>query len=415
MQVEEFTGAPEVLAVVREVQAREAHYSDIIDDDGHQYVDLVLEGGGMLGLALSGYAHVLEQAGLRFAGIGGTSAGSVTALLLAASGPPVAARAETIIKLLTTTDTRAWVDGPADARALVSAFAEGAGAARMVWRVSQILDEFVDLGLNPGEAVYRWLSTELTRMGIISSGDLQRRMTTCPPGLRTRDGEPLADTAADLFRLAVIAVDLSTETRLELPRMAGLLWTHPDEIDPAWFVRASMSVPLFYAPVRIHKVPQGEAARHLWEELTGYTGQVPETCVLVDGGLISNFPIDVFHRQQTEPRHPTFGVKLAPFRGANPPITAVHELLAACFRAAAHARDDDVILHNPEIKQLVAVIDTAGFNWLDFDMSPERKRALFTRGAVAAGKFLREFDWPRYKEVRGHLTRAARAAGPARE
>jgi NTE family protein len=275
VQVEEFTGAPEVLAVVREVQAREAHYSDIIDDDGHQYVDLVLEGGGMLGLALSGYAHVLEQAGLRFAGIGGTSAGSVTALLLAASGPPVAARAETIIKLLTTTDTRAWVDGPADARALVSAFAEGAGAARMVWRVSQILDEFVDLGLNPGEAVYRWLSTELTRMGIISSGDLQRRMTTCPPGLRTRDGEPLADTAADLFRLAVIAVDLSTETRLELPRMAGLLWTHPDEIDPAWFVRASMSVPLFYAPVRIHKVPQGEAARHLWEELTGYTGQVP--------------------------------------------------------------------------------------------------------------------------------------------
>lgn len=410
MHIEEFTRAPEVLAVVREVQARQAHHSDIIDDEGHQYVDLVLEGGGMLGLALAGYAYVLEQAGLRFAGIGGTSAGSVTALLLAASGPPVAARVEAIVRLLTTTDTRAWVDGSADARALVQAFAAGAGPARMVWRVSQALDEFVDLGLHPGEVVYRWLSTELARVGIISSADLQRRMTQCPPGLRTRDGESLKAGAADLFRLAVITVDLRTETRLELPRMAGLLWSRPDEVDPAWFVRASMSVPLFYSPVRIKDVPQGEAARRAWEELTGYTGQVPDECVLVDGGLISNFPIDVFHRRQKQPQHPTFGVKLAPFRGANPPIHTVHELLGACFRAAAHARDDDVILHNPDFKQLVAVIDTSGFNWLDFDMSPAQKLALFTRGAVAAGKFLGEFDWPRYKEVRAHLTKAARAA-----
>jgi NTE family protein len=410
VQVEAFTDAPEVLAVVRDVQARKTHDSDIIDDEGHQYVDLVLEGGGMLGLALSGYAHVLEQAGLRFAGIGGTSAGSVTALLLAASGPPAAARVPAIVRLLATTDTRAWIDGSPDARALVQAFAEGAGAARMVWRVSQALDEFVDLGLHPGDAVYRWLSTELARVGIISTADLERRMTTCPAGLRTRDGQDLRASAAALFRLAVIAVDLRTETRLELPRMASLLWSRPEEVDPAWFVRASMSVPLFYSPVRIKDVPQGEAARRRWEALTGYTGQVPDECVLVDGGLISNFPIDVFHRRQKLPQHPTFGVKLAPFRGANPPIGGVHELLGACFRAAAHARDDDVILHNPDFKQLVAVIDTSGFNWLDFDMSPEQKLALFTRGAVAAGDFLRSFDWPRYKEVRAHLIKAARAA-----
>lgn len=302
------------------------------------------------------------------------------------------------------------MDGAPDACALIEAFAGGAGAARMVWRLTQALDEFVDLGLHPGEAVYRWLSTTIARMGIISAADLERRMTTCPAGLRTREGDDLRGAAAQLFRLAVITVDLRTETRLELPRMAKLLWARPEDVDPAWFVRASMSVPLFYAPVRISPIPQGEAAARRWEALTGYTGPVPDECTLVDGGLISNFPIDVFHRRQKRAHNPTFGVKLAPFRGANPPISHVHDLLGACFRAASHSRDDDVILRNPDFKALVAVIDTAGFNWLDFSMSPAQKLALFTRGAAAAGRFLQGFDWPRYKEVRAHLARAARAA-----
>ena len=246
--------------------------------------------------------------------------------------------------------------------------------------------------------MYRWLSNELARLGIISTGDLRRRMTTCPQGLRTRTGDDLRSSADALFRLAVITVDLRTETRLELPRMAKLLWAKPDEVDPAWFVRASMSVPLFYAPVRVKDIPRGEAAQRDWEILTGYTGPIPDECTLVDGGLISNFPIDVFPRMRKEPQHPSFGVKLAPFR------------VTACFRAASHARDDDFILHNPDFKALVAVVDTAGFNWLDFHVKPAQKLALFTRGAAAAGQFLQGFDWPRYKEVRAHLARVARAA-----
>ena len=132
--------------------------------------------------------------------------------------------------------------------------------------------------------------------------------------------------------------------------------------------------------MRVKDIPRGDAAQRDWEILTGYTGPIPDECTLVDGGLISNFPIDVFHRMRKEPLHPTFGVKLAPFRGANPPIEHLTDLVTACFRAASHARDDDVILHNPHFKALVAVIDTDGFNWLDF------------------------------QEVRAHLAKAARAA-----
>ena len=45
-------------------------YSDILDDQGNQYIDLVMEGGGMLGIALVGYTWALEQCGLRFFGRG---------------------------------------------------------------------------------------------------------------------------------------------------------------------------------------------------------------------------------------------------------------------------------------------------------------------------------------------------------
>ena len=37
------------------------NYSDIVDEFGNQYVDLVQEGGGVLGIALLGYTYVLEE------------------------------------------------------------------------------------------------------------------------------------------------------------------------------------------------------------------------------------------------------------------------------------------------------------------------------------------------------------------
>ena len=37
----------------------------------------------------------------------------------------------------------------------------------------------------------------------------------------------------------------------------------------------------------------------------------PEVCTLVDGGIMSNFPIDLFHRPEKVPAAPTFGAKLS--------------------------------------------------------------------------------------------------------
>ncbi|MBS1655056.1 MAG: patatin-like phospholipase family protein, partial [Bacteroidetes bacterium] len=60
--------------------------SDVKDEKGNQYVDLVQEGGGVLGVALVGYTYVLEKMGIRFFSLAGTSAGSINAMLLASCG-----------------------------------------------------------------------------------------------------------------------------------------------------------------------------------------------------------------------------------------------------------------------------------------------------------------------------------------
>jgi hypothetical protein len=59
--------------------------SDVVSDNGKlQWVDLVLAGGGMLGIALVGFVCTLEHAGIRFRSIGGTSAGAINAMAIAA-------------------------------------------------------------------------------------------------------------------------------------------------------------------------------------------------------------------------------------------------------------------------------------------------------------------------------------------
>ena len=90
MELNAFKNNTDLLEIVKKAKnaSKNKEFSDIIDAQGNQYVDLVMEGGGMLGIALVGYTYVLEQVGIRFLGIGGTSAGSINALLVAALAEP---------------------------------------------------------------------------------------------------------------------------------------------------------------------------------------------------------------------------------------------------------------------------------------------------------------------------------------
>lgn len=424
-----FNAVAHSVDTLKQEQLDAKQYSDAVDQFGHQYVDVVMEGGGVLGVALLGYLYILEQAGLRFLGIGGTSAGSITALLLAAIDNPGQPKVERLTQLLANIPMDTFIDGDEDARQTIEALgklvnAAGGGFSRRVhqflniasagWNGWMAKDELErNLGLNPGFQLYDWIKTTLDSAEIRSMADLRRRMATLPEGgLTHRETGEVIEIGAGSHCLCLITADISTETRVELPRMAELYWHEPDQVHPADFARASMAIPFFFEPYIVNDLPRGDAQRQKWMDLAGFDESsvqgdnwLPERCLLVDGGVMSNFPIDAFHDYKKAPRWPTFGIKLA-WDERNHRITKPATLLRQVLNSARHTLDYEFIKRNVDYKHLVGFIDTGGYDWLDFSLRDNDKVDLFRRGAEAALAFLRKFDWNRYKIVRAGLTQA---------
>lgn len=417
---------------------RDKPFSDVRDDAGHQYIDLVMEGGGTLGIALLGYIHVLEQAGLRFLGIGGTSAGAVSAIALAAAGRPAEPRVSRLVDELANMRMGDFIDGKDDrdddARDAIYAWLGKRSKLVKAWQSAQVLDNLCELGgLNRGVRFHAWMRTMLRGFNggaTLTVGALRQRMSDAPPlwiapVVLAEDldvpGGPLYESLPDGRRrlllprerdhLCVIAADIATETRAELPRMAPMFWRDPDAVDVADLARASMSIPGFFAPFRVASLPP-DLVRERWCALGWpapcYDGAfLPKQHVFVDGGVLSNFPIAAFHASHRVPLRPTFGVQLQLDDHCHE-IDDIFDVLLYAFDSARHALDADFIDRNPDYVHLVQTIDTHDIGWLDFDMSRETRLRLFRLGAEAAVRFLEGFDWPAYKRVRGLLRDADR-------
>ncbi|HEX8329010.1 MAG TPA: patatin-like phospholipase family protein [Hymenobacter sp.] len=381
--------------------------SDIVDEAGQQYVDLVMEGGGVLGIALVGYVYVLEQLGIRFLQLGGTSAGSINALLMAAAGPVQAAKTEWLLERLGAQNLQDFVDGDDDARDFVEVLVDNGRLLRYLWKGAQVLDNLQkDFGLNPGEVFHTWLRDVLNEQGIGTVRDLNQLRTLNPAdGLRRRDGTVYAPAAP--IRVALVAADVTTESKVVFPEMAGLYYQEPEAVHPADFVRASMSIPGFFRPYQVRDLPRtGEAGGPAWEDSTGYCGTIPEAVYFIDGGILSNFPIDLFHQHYKVPACPTFGVKLGLHRDSANRAEKFTQLLGHIFDTTRHGHDYDFIARNPDFRHLVSYADTSRFNWLDFSLDDTAKQGLFAEGARAAARFVEKFDWAGYREVRHQMIKA---------
>lgn len=407
-------------------------YSDVIDSNGHQYVDLVMEGGGVLGIALLGYIYILEQAGLRFIGLGGASAGSITALALASLDEPQHEKSTKLIDILANMPMANFVDGKdnddTDSSDFIDTMLKRPGLARGLWKGFQVIDNLDEMmGLNRGEQFHTWLKKDvLEANGIFTTKALRARMARTPQGWHLRadsphrisqleghDALPPLDPAKDY--LCVVAADISTETKVEFPRMASLYWADADAVHPADYARCSMSIPIFFKPFSLAMSVRDEAHRKLWSEMAGFREHdvkgdfLPSKCLFVDGGVLSNFPIDVFHNPWKVPTRPTFGVKLQ-WDERRHEINKILTLVTQTFNSARHCLDYEFIRKNPDFCQLVTYIDTADHDWLDFDTPDKDKLDLFKRGAVSALNFLDHFDWSRYKDTRAKLAEARGAA-----
>jgi NTE family protein len=147
-----------------------------------------------------------------------------------------------------------------------------------------------------------------------------------------------------------------------------------------------MSIPFFYEPTTLKSVDG-------------------TTSTLVDGGLLSNFPIDLFDRTDGKPpRWPTFGIKLLP----QLPVDAAKILpvagllkhgplaLAADLAMTAVVGRDQAHLAKPWVKVRTMQVDTAAVSPVDFDLSREQAAMLFANGEAEATRFLAGWDWEDY-------------------
>jgi NTE family protein len=413
-------------------------YSDVLDDQGHQYIDLVLEGGGTLGIALLGYIYALETVGLRFIGIGGTSAGAISAIALGAAAAPNQSRLDALMDLLANMPMRSFVDGRKDgdddAIEALEAWLKHRNAIVKTWKTAQVVDNLTSIhALNRGHVFREWMS-ELLK-GFNSGQDmtvaaLRQKMTTLPPlwvsdaalesdfsSLPVKpyttlpDGRKQVNINKNKHPLCVIAADISTETKVEFPRMAQLYWPDAEQVNVADFARASMSIPGFFETFQLDSLPV-DVARSRWSATLSHRPPesfegnfLPKRHHFVDGGVLSNFPINAFHNATRVPLRPTFGVKLQ-WDVYQHDINNLMDVVMQTFNSARHALDNDFIFQNPDFKHLVAFIDTQDISWLDFGMRKETKLQLFEMGLKSAINFLEKFDWEDYKFIRRKLLEA---------
>jgi NTE family protein len=191
--------------------------------------------------------------------------------------------------------------------------------------------------------------------------------------------------------LVIVSSDITHEIKVEFPGMHAMYWGADYSISPAKYVRASMSVPFFFKPFQIDFDPaQLRTIEKEWFHYMKVQRKMEPCALLVDGGMLSNFPINVFYNPAIPvPRKPTFGIKLEyEDDTTSGKIKSWMGFGGKLISTMRFFYDRDFILKHDMYQKTVRSIDTGKIHWLNFNLTNEEKVELFFRGALSATIFL---------------------------
>jgi NTE family protein len=317
-------------------------------------VDLVFRGGGVKGIGLVGALAVLEERGFQAQNLAGTSAGAVVATLYAAGY------------------------SASDLREIIMAFDFNRFMDRS-WRdripgIGTPLSILKDHGIYVGQAFLEFMRDHLQTKGKKTFKDLVH--------------PDFADDPRYRYRVQVIASDITNHRLLVLPQDAGLLGIEPDDLEVALAVRMSMSIPIFFEPVRI---------------LNHQTGQEH---LIVDGGILSNFPVWLFDSNGI-PEWPTFGLLLVesePERSMAERLPRPERRRGTVGQTVDYVKSlvmtmleahDRMYVEKANFARTIPIA-TLGVSTTEFNLSKDRAVALYESGRAAAEKFLQTWNFERY-------------------
>lgn len=318
-------------------------------------VDLVLSGGGVKGIALAGAVAALNDSGYRPWRVSGTSAGAIVGALVAAglTGEALSAAAMRL-------DYAKFADKvPLDHVPVI-----GPGLALLG-----------DDGLYKGDYAREWVAGELEQLGVRTFGDL------------VLDDQQLP--AQQRYRLVITCADITLGRLIRLPwDYRDVYGLDPDKQLVADAVRASMSIPLLFRPMTLTNPDTGVES------------------TLVDGGVVSNFPIDSLDRTDRKlPRWPTFGITLmSEIPGPdgtllplwlNKILPAPVLLMERVVTTALFGRDQ-AYQHKPWVRARTIEVNSDAAGFTQFNLTQPQIQQLHDDGYRSAEAFLSTWNWQTY-------------------
>jgi NTE family protein len=296
--------------------------------------DAVFEGGGIRGIAFVGAIQAMEEEQVEWQRIAGTSAGSVIAALLACG-----------YKSYEIKEMIAGID---------YSQLRGKTVLNRIPIIGSLAELLLHLGIYKNDYIEAWIDSLLIQKDIQTFADLE-------------DG-----------KLKIIASDVSNGQMLILPDDLERYQMTPADMKISTAVMMSTSLPFFFRPV-------------IWNS------KDLKKSYILDGGLLSNFPIWLFDTDQ--PRFPTFGFRFVKEEVNIDPVipTPIH-LFKNIFKTMIQAHD---LRHmSKETNERTIKIPTGSINTTDFELKEEELTFLYDSGYHSAKEFLSKWDFDQHKANR---------------
>lgn len=293
-------------------------------------IDGVFSGGGVKAYAFIGALESIEKKKLRFERVAGTSAGAIVAAFLAAGYKPDELRA-----LLDDLDLRSFLDTPYLSRLLPG---------------SKWFFLYFQMGIYKGDKFENWIYQQLATRNIVTFGDLKK------------DYLKVVVSDLTLGKLVVIPDDLE--------RVYGI---NPNQFPVAKAVRMSAGFPYFFMPQKL-------------------AGKNNQKSIMVDGGLLSNFPMWVFDSDSKKRLRPLLGIKLSEsLQHAQPSkINNALDMLHALFTTMKQAHDARYIAKSQTAN--IIFIPVEHVQTVDFSIDEAVKEKLIACGREEAEQFLNHWS-----------------------
>jgi len=321
--------------------------------------DAVFQGGGVKGIGLVGAVAAIEKAGYEFVNVAGSSAGAIVSALIAVGydSDELQVELNRLDYLKLRQKKKLSKLGPP----------------------GNLLSIITSYGIYSANYFEDWLESLLQKKNKTRFKDIKTDF----------EGEKYR------YKFNAIASDITDRKMLVLPGDLKRFGYDPDDFKIAKAVRMSMSIPVFFEPFKLKDI---DGKEH----------------IIVDGGLLSNYPIWLLDDNSNNPPWPTIGFKFSTDTSDDSDqtdtcaqtneIQNIFSYLMSLLQTMIDAHDKYHISNsNGDFERTILIsnkLDTCNkrkqISTTDFDITQDECEKLYSNGFSIAQKFLSTWnfnDW----------------------